>query len=705
MIVFFSVLNLIISEIKEKEITDELENMDSIENKEPNEKSFEYKFRTNSSFDYYIIRTYEDRNNKLYSSPMHIYMHPNQVASASNYYRASNLYHENIIAIKKNFAKEFYITVICPYQCKGKLTYYVSNYVHLNLNEHFEFIGGENYTIALNKNDVFENEAIQVVLLGPQMKLEGDYMKFGYLNKETQNIEFSDDYPVRGLLIKNNELSYVIHGNNTKYEKAYKYVLIRISGPNGHFMRFMTRHIGNGYYTIGEPALYSLKELYKDFTREECVNIIGQSESEDYQFRIVTTNALNFTMGEYKKSLGYMEDYYKLIPHGEKIEKISFISNQTTDKFGEIKETEKQAFYFQIIRTKKKSIDAIIEPLYEGWVYRDQLEKGESRFYRHAKWTNKKTNVIIMSNKGTLNAYQGKCITFPFCWNYSQYQNFSKLIYTFSGFVSSIDPKDETHYGDSSQVVHFIECKDDNGCLISIEYIDQNEIVLLKENENHGKFIEYGGKEDYKIIPLNKGIGNKIEVNLEIFSGDAVLQFENEFTINSQYLFYGSTEKYIFNESEIAGQILLVSVVARKNTYYVISYRHIKIEKDETRIGESGLLLQLIQGIENSVKYFTFYHISPTKKDTPYIVNFIPINCEIEAYFESFVPETNENRKLKPNLFGQYEDILYVTNPKFNEITPKYYIQFKKFIFNITKDNYFLVYDEYQNLQKNFLLY
>ena len=127
---------------------------------------------------------------------------------------------------------------------------------------------------------------------------------------------------------------------------------------------------------------------------------------------------MNFTMGEYKKLLGYIKVHYKFIPHGEKIEKICFISNQTTDKFGEIKETEKQAFYFQIIRTKKKSIDAIIEPLYEGWVYRDQLEKGESRFYRHAKWTDTITNVIIMSNKGTLNAYQGKYITFPYCWDY-----------------------------------------------------------------------------------------------------------------------------------------------------------------------------------------------------------------------------------------------------------------------------------------------
>ena len=33
-----------------------------------------------------------------------------------------------------------------------------------------------------------------------------------------------------------------------------------------------------------------------------------------------------------------------------------------------------------------------------------------------------------------------------------------------------------------------------------------------------------------------------------------------------------------------------------------------------------------------------------------------------------------------------------MTNPKFNEITPKYYIQFKKFKFNIPKDNYCLVY-------------
>ena len=43
-------------------------------------------------------------------------------------------------------------------------------YVHLNLNEHFQFIGGENYTIALKKEDIFDKKGIQVILLGSQLE-------------------------------------------------------------------------------------------------------------------------------------------------------------------------------------------------------------------------------------------------------------------------------------------------------------------------------------------------------------------------------------------------------------------------------------------------------------------------------------------------------------------------------------------------------
>ena len=40
----------------------------------------------------------------------------------------------------------------------------------------------------------------------------------------------TDDYPLGGLLKKNNELSYVIHTNNIKYEKVDKYIVIKIGG-------------------------------------------------------------------------------------------------------------------------------------------------------------------------------------------------------------------------------------------------------------------------------------------------------------------------------------------------------------------------------------------------------------------------------------------------------------------------------------------
>ena len=226
--------------------------------------------------------------------------------------------------------------------------------------------------------------------------------------------------------------------------------------------------------------------------------------------------------------------------------------------------------------------------------------------------------------------------------------------------------------------------------MISIEYIDQFEIVRLKENENYGKFIEYGGKEEYKISPYAKKLGNKIEINLEIFSGDAVLQFNKEIKEKAKYLFYGSTEKYIFNETSLAGQTIFFSVIARKNTYYVISYRHIDIEIDEVNIGESGLLLQFIEGNQDAKKYFHFQNINSKE----YIINFIPINCEIEVYFENLGVEI---RKINPYFNGQFE--ILGSNSYDNQII-KYYVLFNQFKFNQPSDNYCIFYVGYSESSK-----
>ena len=213
-------------------------------------------------------------------------------------------------------------------------------------------------------------------------------------------------------------------------------------GPNGHYMRFMTRHIGNGYYTIGDPAIYVLKSLSNsNIFKSECINIIGGEIGKTYQFRLFTTHALKIQFNGDKKikEVGYMKDLYELYTVKENIKPtICFESSEKTIKNGKEIQTEKQAFYFQIIVQGQYSINAVVEPLYEGWVYDDILNKGEYRYYRSAKWSQNKTNVYIMSRMGIINVFQGICHSFPYCSFYDNeniMKNSTQLIMAFNSFI------------------------------------------------------------------------------------------------------------------------------------------------------------------------------------------------------------------------------------------------------------------------------
>ena len=108
-------------------MNDYLGNFIPFENANAESQSFQYKFKANSSFGYYIVRTYDDDNERLSSSPMHIYMQIDSPASASNYYRASNLYHQNIRVTRTDYSKQYFITVVYPGLCLGKLTFYAAD--------------------------------------------------------------------------------------------------------------------------------------------------------------------------------------------------------------------------------------------------------------------------------------------------------------------------------------------------------------------------------------------------------------------------------------------------------------------------------------------------------------------------------------------------------------------------------------------------
>ena len=87
----------------------------------------------------------------------------------------------------------------------------------MDANDHFEFIGGDYYTLAFLRETIEQSQSIQLVLLGPQLNIPSEYMQFGYIHNETRTIILTDDLPVPGLLINNSELSYVFHANKRSY--------------------------------------------------------------------------------------------------------------------------------------------------------------------------------------------------------------------------------------------------------------------------------------------------------------------------------------------------------------------------------------------------------------------------------------------------------------------------------------------------------
>ena len=112
-----------------------------------NRTSFNYEVNIKHNKKYTIFRTYGSEEKY---GPMHLFINDNEIASQYKYKLAGHLYRENIIGLRNNDKKHYYLTVVCPEECKGNLTYYASDYIHMDLNEHFEFMGEENYTLALD---------------------------------------------------------------------------------------------------------------------------------------------------------------------------------------------------------------------------------------------------------------------------------------------------------------------------------------------------------------------------------------------------------------------------------------------------------------------------------------------------------------------------------------------------------------------------
>ena len=120
------------------------------------------------------------------------------------------------MVIKTDYTKKFYINVIYPGNCNGRIKYYTSNKIHIYLNEDFEFIeSGEKYNLIIKRESIPKNEYIQVILFGPQLELKNENMQIGVMNEdETYTITETSD---KGILIKYMDKSKFNNPNKDVY--------------------------------------------------------------------------------------------------------------------------------------------------------------------------------------------------------------------------------------------------------------------------------------------------------------------------------------------------------------------------------------------------------------------------------------------------------------------------------------------------------
>ena len=641
--------------ISNDEIT---ENIKKITIADKSGKSFYYNFTVKHKKNYSIFKTKNE--GKLDLGPIHIFMNEKKIESLDNYTKGNYLYHDNLMVIKNNKnnnkTTRLYITIVCPYKCEGILEFYGADYIDSDGNTHFEFMDKGIYIFKMNKKEIFKNSndsSIQITLFNPQIKAKKEYLK---ITNDTNKTDFIKNIS-KGLLINDMELSYIIHNNDTIGENIY----ISITGEDNKLMRFTSRIINKTIYRVNDPAIYILKSNKNDFSKEECINIIGYS-NQNYNLRIITVEPIIVKINNKSLYLSNHSDYSTFITINDTNNIICFKANE------ELKAT-KMALSFQIIYHEKYSYLSVLEPLYEGWEYKENIKHGQTRIFRQANPTLNLTNLYILVNNGYVEVEEAKCIKFPYC-DKSNVENKKKLMYGFSSYTSLI--KGEVKSPPSHQMIHIIKCSSINiNCDITIKYSDKKNNTQLYSSQTHAKFIQQKGFDDYVFKPINEKFNySSVELNLDIISGNAFINIKGQLKYN--HISFGLSEKFYFDKKDVFNKSISFSVNAISNTYYAVSFRY-QIDNNKTNvIKENGLVLQSIK--PNQTIQFQFVHNNADKSDKNriYIINVIPINCKLEIYNSE-----NTKNKLEINSLGYLEESFLSKNLNYTNNLKNYTAKLK----------------------------
>ena len=323
--------------------------------------------------------------------------------------------------------------------------------------------------------------------------------------------------------------------------------------------------------------------------------------------------------------------------------------------------------------TKNVGLFNIYAPQLRGVIYPRIIPKGGVVFFNAANLNSDTKPVIynVLSTIGYSKMYMYKCTSYPFCqFDYNSLddkENIIKLneINRVTNWINENEGRNNSPI-EAEQYVMVVKCEDLNDltinyCQILTSIYGSEDIVSLVEGHPFARYIKQNKKEQYLIDYTKDKKVKKIHLDTLVVSGDVDFKINYEsgasvkchkYYLANKMLYSIPTDDQYFTEEKK----IIVTIEAKKDSYYSIDFKYIKNERDEANneVYEGINNLVAIPSIIGKNQKFIEIHNGKLLSTSKYLINFYSLNCKLDI---ERVVESEENVLLKS--YGKYgQDII-----------------------------------------------
>ena len=552
----------------------------------------------------------------------------------------------NLIIPKDRLAETLYLCVKC--------TEHICSYeINLRAEERAKLSIGEQYSYYI-KDD----------------KTKSMYFEFEVKKKPAVNFrKLSTVHTFHNIWVKGENLQIVsLTGTNSfkEYQFGHGRIFhIKYNDSNSYFLNIVGEigdYINVGSIEINDKVSSSLKvndqEILAVITKDDdnskeiCFPTDKREEIKD-ENEVVYINGIVFTKKlktYYREKIGGEIDEYsnKNITESNIIEGI-YYGDYKSEKvycasFLDGDKRNYTIFSLQLSSNKHNFYSQFVyPPQYPGVIYPHFLLKNETAIFRGMKPKQgaSEINFNMKALMGFPDMLYDNCTTYPNC-NYNEERlnslidpHHSNRMSVYSFYLK--DAKEITpisHF----QPLMIVKCREgtkyknktSDYCIFETTIFTNKDRLKLKEVESISQFLLKNESDLYIVDFEQEEDVKKVYLDLFVFSGDVKFKIDDqEIDKVAHKYFLANKIFYSIHVEQIKKKNITFSVVAQKNSFYIISYQLVKTGENNLNIRESGVNFVESIAIEDQKVDSKLIYLQNYRSDvgTPFLASFYSKNC------------------------------------------------------------------------------